>query len=164
MSEPKIPGDLQVWYEVACDGIHFANNPKAIKALIERIAALEANVADYKRRFALLANPSAVHANILRGALPLTKAQAIHIAGLPANIEGEVARLKRQLASAEEIAEALHAKFDRCPHPKHICGCSFDRPSDVCALHAPQLRKALEEIERLGALASHRESSAEITG
>lgn len=37
-----IPEDLQTWYSVACDEVHFATDHKVIKALIERIATLEA--------------------------------------------------------------------------------------------------------------------------
>jgi hypothetical protein len=40
---------------------------------------------------ALLADPNYVHIKILRGEIALTKAQAIHIAGLPADIEERLA-------------------------------------------------------------------------
>ena len=62
-----------------------------------RVAALEAQVA-------LLADPHAVHVNILRGTLPLTKAQAIHIAGLPVDIEAQVQTLRDALGRIQDIA------------------------------------------------------------
>jgi len=37
-----IPEDLKMWYSVACDGIEFKPGHAAIKTLIERIAAAEA--------------------------------------------------------------------------------------------------------------------------
>lgn len=40
MSAP-IPEDLQTWYSVACDKVHFKTDYGTIKILIERIAALE---------------------------------------------------------------------------------------------------------------------------
>ena len=43
-----IPEDLQVWYGVACDGISFKTDHRVVKVLIERIAALEAQLADAK--------------------------------------------------------------------------------------------------------------------
>ena len=57
---------------------------------LRRIEELEA-------RLKLLTDPAAVHVNILRGNLPLTKAQAIHIAGLPVDIEARLAALERQV-------------------------------------------------------------------
>lgn len=59
-----------------------------------------------------LADANKVHTNILRGTIALTKAQAIHIAGLPADIEAQVEQLERQVAdlskpvTPEEIALA----------------------------------------------------------
>ena len=51
-------------------------------------------------RLAALSDANAVHANILRGTIALTKAQAIHIAGLPADVE-------QRLAAAGEMENAL---------------------------------------------------------
>lgn len=85
------------------------------KPLEERIAALTQECDQLRARLALLADPAAVHANILRGALPLTKAQAIHIAGLPANVEEELERLRAEVERlnapvGDEQAEAsFHA-------------------------------------------------------
>jgi hypothetical protein len=63
-----------------------------------------------EQQLALLANPAAVHVNILRGTLPLTKAQAIHIAGLPANIE-------QQLATAEARVKDIQQTLRECLEP-----------------------------------------------
>ncbi|MGA3264159.1 MAG: hypothetical protein ABSC47_08965 [Terracidiphilus sp.] len=62
--------------------------------LRDRILELERQLADLQRRFDLLADPHAVYINILRGTLPLTKDQAIHIAGLPADIKEQLDRLR----------------------------------------------------------------------
>ena len=63
-----------------------------------------------EQRVKLLTDPAAVHINILRGDLPLTKAQAIHIAGLPADIEQQVRELREALrpVSDEEWKRAFH--------------------------------------------------------
>jgi hypothetical protein len=59
---------------------------------------------------------------------------------------------KHVLEQRDAELAALEAKFDSCPHvdPEcKLCGCSYDKPSDVCAVHAPQLREALEQIAAL---------------
>lgn len=48
----------------------------------------------------------------------------------------------------EHRIEGLIDKYEGCPHTVD-CGCAQDKPSDICAHHAPQLRKALAENERL---------------
>jgi hypothetical protein len=67
----------------------------------------------------------------------------------------ELIRLRAENERLERDWEALHAKFDGCPHSQmgegFLCGCSYDSPSDVCAFHAPQLRKAQERIADLEA-------------
>ena len=67
----------------------------AAKLLAERDAEIE-------RIKAAMQDAPTVHANILRGTIALTKAQAIHIAGLDANIE-------QQLASQTALVEMLRA-------------------------------------------------------
>lgn len=60
-----------------------------------------------------------------------------------------IAKLEQQVAEQEAANEALYAKYEGCPHEMEVgvtCGCSLDRPSDVCAVHAPQLRKAQQQI------------------
>jgi hypothetical protein len=52
-----IPEDLKVWYSVACDEVHFATDYKAIKTLIERIAANEARIAELERQLAEMREP-----------------------------------------------------------------------------------------------------------
>jgi len=66
--------------------------------------------------------------------------------------EAEVERLKAEVELYRQSDEALHAKFDECPH-KHDgpCGCSYDRPGDVCLVHSPKLREAEAELAALRA-------------
>jgi uncharacterized membrane protein len=68
------------------------------------------------------------------------------------NQRAEVQRLQKELKEQEDLNEAQFAKFEGCPHAQaehSLCGCSFDNKDDVCAYHAPQLREALTEVERL---------------
>jgi hypothetical protein len=80
----------------------------------------------------------------------MTRGMAAALSVARAEWQEERERLKRELAEAEAHAEALEAKFANCPHPKDTeygtCGCSYDRPSDVCMVHAPQLAKAMAEL------------------
>jgi hypothetical protein len=74
----------------------------------------------------------------------------------------KVKNLEAEKVSLQSALDAQTAKFEGCPHSQlgdaAVCGCSYDKPSDVCALHAPRLRKSLEEnaalrakVERLSA-------------
>lgn len=64
-----------------------------------------------------------------------------------------IAELEAQQKSSDESLAAQEKKYADCPHPKGEqywpCGCSYDKPSDVCAIHAPQLREALMRIATL---------------
>ena len=67
-----------------------------------------------------LQDPEIVHSYILRGRIQLTRAQAIHIAGLPWNIDSQVAQLQAQLkqiaaleARNRELREKVRACIDR---------------------------------------------------
>ena len=85
----------------------FGNIPALLEAKNQRIAELKRQLAEKQRALDLLTDPAAVYTNILRGTLPLTKAQAIHIAGLPADI-------KEQLAEANSKSdEYLHDAFEK---------------------------------------------------
>ena len=75
-------------------------------------------------------------------------------------LESTVAELREQLAEKdkeilllEESLAAQEKKYEDCPHPKGEeywpCGCSYDKPSHVCMVHAPQLKKAVAEIDEL---------------
>lgn len=68
---------------------------------------IDRRIDNLERQLALLTDPHAVHMNILRGTLPITKEQLIHAAGLPANIE-------EQIAEARKAAEWISVK-DRLP-------------------------------------------------
>lgn len=70
-----------------------------------------------------LSDPTTVHVNILRGTIALTKGQAIHIAGLPADIEEQLTALR---ASHKMLVEAL----DVCCHALRICYNVCDFPGD----------------------------------
>ena len=64
-----------------------------------------------------------------------------------------IAELEATLGSCEESLAAQEKKYEDCPHPKPTeywsCGCSYDKSSDVCALHAPQLKEARKRIAEL---------------
>jgi invasion protein IalB len=55
---------------------------------------------------------------------------------------------QERIATLEAALAAQEKKYEDCPHPKGEqywpCACSYDKPSDVCAVHAPQLLKAQE--------------------
>lgn len=71
-----------------------------------------------------------------------------------------IAALEKELASSDAMLEAQQIKFEGCPHSPVTCACSHDAPSDVCAMHAPQLTKALDRIAELeSALAKAREDA-----
>lgn len=70
------------------------------------------------------------------------------------DLQKEITQLKVDVAMTDLAYEAQAEKFDGCPHAHAVgeyalCGCSYDKPSDVCAFHAPQLRKAQAEIKDL---------------
>jgi hypothetical protein len=81
---------------------------KECKALIERIARAEQTVA-------ALSDPNRVHTCILRGEIALTKEQAIHIAGLPADVEERMVALttERDALKAESDANLTLAAEHR---------------------------------------------------
>ena len=63
----------------------------------------------------------------------------------------EIAALRRQLAEAQESADALDAKVIALA-PHGTCGCSYDRPGDLCMHHSPQiaaLRARVETLEQI---------------
>ena len=64
--------------------------------------------------FALLKDSHAVHVNILRGQIALTKEQAIHIAGLPADIEQQLSQAQQRITSLEAELEAINGDIS-CP-------------------------------------------------
>jgi hypothetical protein len=89
---------------LSCDHILCAHCPPfvsqpTVEELQARIHELGAQLACLKDQ---LRDSNTVHINILRGTIALKKSQAIHIAGLPANIE-------EQLAAANKRIEELSA-------------------------------------------------------
>lgn len=92
-----IPEDLRLLHEASLEMLEsqtFEGTAKQVIKLIERIARLEA---ENRRVRESLSDSATVHVNILRGTIALTKAQAIHIAGLPADIEQKVEQLEEQV-------------------------------------------------------------------
>ena len=80
--------------------------------IVEAVNAHDSLLAELATLKIQLADPAAVHANILRGTIALTKAAAIHIAGLPADIEQQLADANAQVATlaqqlTDEIAKGL---------------------------------------------------------
>jgi hypothetical protein len=57
---------------------------------------------------ALLQDSTRVHTSILRGTIALTKEQAIHIAGLPADIEAQVQALHGKITDLRELCAAAY--------------------------------------------------------
>lgn len=55
------------------------------------------------------------------------------------------------LAENAQLDEALDATLEKVAalSPHGTCGCSYDRPGDLCMHHSPQLVAAQEEIEQL---------------
>ena len=84
-TEPEIPEDWKANYNLAtaivnshCEEDHW---PMLLVRAIREIASLKHALSD----------PAAVHINILRGTIPLSRANAIHIAGLPADVDKQLA-------------------------------------------------------------------------
>lgn len=59
-------------------------------------------------------------------------------------------QLEAELAEADAQCEALGAKV-RSLSAHETCGCSYDRPGDICAHHSPKLQVAHAKIEQLEA-------------
>ena len=109
-----------------------------------------------------LQDPEIVHSYILRGRIQLTRAQAIHIAGLPGNIDFQVAQLQAQLTACriaarnyaegveagEKIASMSYAKGEKigsCDELKEVLRCRRSLDSAISALAASQQR--VSELE-----------------
>lgn len=64
------------------------------------------------------------------------------------NLRCEVDRLTKDLDACSVHADALAqslAVFER----GHTCACSYDKSTDICIVHSPQLVAANKEVERL---------------
>ncbi len=133
MSEYPIPGDLQNDYaelkqeahELACDE-RDSSYTRWIIRLIERIAKQEAEIerlsAENASLMKVFSDSSVVHINILRGTIALTKAQAIHIAGLPANVEEQLASLKAQVERLSAWQTSVLRRRGLSDAPCDVCG------------------------------------------
>ena len=73
-------------------------------------------VTDYERLMAAVQDPAKVHTNILRGTIALTKAQAIHIAGLPADVAEQLAAMQKRVRVLEEALR----KIERWEMPSNV--------------------------------------------
>ena len=81
---------------------------------------------------------------------PETASQSERIARL----EAENRTLREENASLEQSLEAQAKKFEGCPHSfggsyDHCCACSYDRPDDVCAAHAPLVKSLRAQLEAM---------------
>ena len=67
--------------------------------------------------------------------------------------KNKVSALEARVKELEQANEALVKKYADCPHPKGEqywpCACSYEKASDVCAVHAPQLKAALARVKEL---------------
>lgn len=71
-----------------------------------------------------------------------------------AALEAENHLLKADAENHVKHIEALEQKYAGCPHKPingevDSCGCSFDDIGDKCDYHAPALRKAKADAQRL---------------
>jgi hypothetical protein len=80
------------------------------RAMVSAILDLETALARIAELEAALKDSATIHSNILRGDIALTKEQAIHIAGLPADIEQQLA-LMCQPVSDEEWDEGQDQRY-----------------------------------------------------
>ncbi len=140
MSELKTAKDLQELYEDC-----MADDSRASRTttsgsmieLIERIDAAESRVKQLERKLL-----SCVFCGFVGSDVEQLKAHSAMCEKHP------IAALKSENERLEKRIEGLIDKYEGCPHTVD-CGCAQDKPSDICAHHAPQLRKALAENERL---------------
>lgn len=72
--------------------------------------AVLVNLADVE---AWLKDSTAMHSNILRGDIALTREQAIHIAGLPADIEAQLVAANRKIAEQEQLLNRCREDINR---------------------------------------------------
>lgn len=59
-------------------------------------------------------------------------------------LRAEIARLEAENKSLSAMLEAQEQKYKECPHSVREngpCACSYDRPSDVCEVHAPRVKQ-----------------------
>jgi hypothetical protein len=102
--EPKLPPMDEIYWQ------EFGNAPcgasDAAYAAMERCCRerqLKAALKLLQNKVASLKDSAKVHVNILRGEIALTKAQAIHIAGLPADVEDQLAQLTARVGELEMV-------------------------------------------------------------
>ena len=69
-----------------------------------------------------------------------------HVAEI-AKLEAECDALRKERDAARESEEALEAKLKALA--PHTCGCSYDKPDDLCLHHSPQLAAALAQVAEL---------------
>jgi hypothetical protein len=85
-------------------------------AKIREIAALKRQLdeakAEVKRITDMLSDSATVHANIMRGTIKISKANLIHAAGLPANIEEQLAEARKAAGWTPITPENLPRKGD----------------------------------------------------
>lgn len=82
--------------------------------------------------------------------LQVSPTDAMHAPSCGLAIRDAVEELR--LMRAENKRQALHIEYLQAKiDADRSCACSYDAPSDVCAVHSPLLMQARAEIERLRA-------------
>jgi hypothetical protein len=155
MSDYPIPEDLKASYN---DGKPLEPDESwqhsFVLLLIERIAKLEAEAAEVKLLTDVANSHIKISMTLLESVKELIRSRD-SFSDMWKRTWADNGELEAEKASLQSALDAQTAKFEGCPHSQlgdaAVCGCSYDKPSDVCALHAPQLRKALEENARLEA-------------
>ena len=87
-------------------------------------------IARSEQALAALQDPDRVHASILTGSIKLTKAQAIHIAGLPADIEQALAALEARNRELEASLNAAILTIDG--YYQGVCCCDYRHACGFC--------------------------------
>jgi hypothetical protein len=138
----SIPSRVGNWVE-------YDDHMAEVQQLRQQVAALE-------EKLSWLSDPAKVHTNILRGTIALTKAQAIHIAGLPADIENQVRALREALTRPVQTHEAQERGLFECEDPELI-----EQIQGIYAARVPQVHGSQDELihplERIAGLEKAKE-------
>jgi hypothetical protein len=81
-------------------------------SIIERERQLQQALNEIAALKTMIADPHEVHINILRGTIPLSRANAIHIAGLPADVDKQLAENTELRATVERLNQEMSEAID----------------------------------------------------
>lgn len=148
MSEAELDAELRT---------HGVDPEKLIQSAFQKVCVLAKNQADRIRCLeSSLADSSVVHSNILRGTIALTKAQAIHIAGLPADIESKLQTAEAALGTLMLWIEEANAKVTDEEWSETMLICVEGKPDrslttrpEVDALLASRLQQLRDKVAEL---------------